>query len=79
MGQLPTRNVVFRTIWKADGFVSSMLFEIWDGLKCMGSAYSSFLFRYFRVSGPKRTYPRSAIHPYIDRASLIEGVVDRDV
>ena len=54
MGQLPTRNVVFRTIWKADGFVSSMLFEIWDGLKCMGSAYSSFLFRYFRVSGPKR-------------------------
>ena len=54
MGPLPTRNSIFRTIWKADSFVSSLLFEIWDGLKRMGSAYGSFLYRYFRISGPRR-------------------------
>ncbi len=54
MGSLPTRNSIFRAIWKADSFVSSLLFEIWDGLKRMGSAYGSFLYRYFRISGPRR-------------------------
>ena len=54
MAQLPTRNAFFRAIWTADSFVSSLLFETWDLLKRAMSAYSSFLHRYFRVSGPKR-------------------------
>lgn len=51
---LPTRNPLFRAIWTADSYVSSGLFETWDFLKRAGSAYSSFLHRYFRMSGPKR-------------------------
>ena len=54
MAHLPTRNRFFRTIWTADSFVSSLLFETWDLLKRAMSAYCSFLHRYFRVSGPKR-------------------------
>jgi penicillin-binding protein 1A len=34
--------------------VSSTLFEVWDGLCRGGSAYSSFLHRYFKMTGPKR-------------------------
>jgi penicillin-binding protein 1A len=51
---LPTRNALYRLIWTGDSYVSSGLFEIWDGLKRAGSAYSSFLHRWFRISGPKR-------------------------
>ena len=54
MEKLPTRNPVYRAIWKGDAFVSSTLFEAWDALKRGGSAYSSFLYRYFRFSGVKR-------------------------
>ncbi len=34
--------------------MSSTLFELWDFIKRAGSAYSSFLHRYFRISGPRR-------------------------
>jgi penicillin-binding protein 1A len=34
--------------------VSSTLFELWDACKRGGSAYSSFLHRFFRISGPRR-------------------------
>lgn len=54
MARLPTRNVVFRAIWTADSFVSSTLFEVWDGVCRGGSAYSSFLYRHFKMTGPKR-------------------------
>jgi penicillin-binding protein 1A len=53
---LPTRNAFFRAIWTADARVSTGLFEVWDFLKRAGSAYSSFLYRYFRLSGPKRIF-----------------------
>ncbi len=51
---LPTRNWLFRAIWTADSYVSSTLFELWDMIKRSSSAYSSFLHRFFRVSGPRR-------------------------
>jgi penicillin-binding protein 1A len=52
--QLPTRNVIYRIIWKADSYVSSSLFETWDFIKRCGSTYSSFLYKWFRISGPRR-------------------------
>jgi penicillin-binding protein 1A len=51
---LPTRNWLFRAIWTADSYVSSTLYESWDTIKRGSSAYSSFLHRFFRVSGPRR-------------------------
>ena len=54
MKYLPTSNAIFRAIWTADARVSSGLFELWDLIKRASSAYSSFLYRYFRISGPKR-------------------------
>jgi penicillin-binding protein 1A len=54
LDKLPTRNGIYRAIWIGDSYVSSTLFEIWDFIKRGSSAYSSFLYRYFRVSGPKR-------------------------
>ncbi len=54
LSKLPTRNIFYRAIWTGDSFVSSGLFEIWAGLKNFHSAYSSWLYRWFRLSGPKR-------------------------
>lgn len=54
MKKLPTHNAIYRAIWTADSYVSTALFEIWDSLKRSGSAYSSFLYRWFRISGPRR-------------------------
>jgi penicillin-binding protein 1A len=54
VAQLPTRNRLFRAIWSADSVVSSTLFETWDAVKRGASAYSSFLHRFFRISGPRR-------------------------
>ncbi len=54
MARLPTRNAVFRAIWTADSYVSSTLFEVWDAIKRGSSAYSAFLYRYFKITGPKR-------------------------
>jgi penicillin-binding protein 1A len=52
--KLPTNNAIYRAIWTADSYVSTALYETWDALKRGGSAYSSFLYRWFRISGPKR-------------------------
>ncbi|MBI2720382.1 MAG: PBP1A family penicillin-binding protein [Rhizobiales bacterium] len=54
MPQLQFRNAFTRFLWKLDARVSSAVFETWDGLRRMGSAYSSFLHRHFRLSGIKR-------------------------
>jgi penicillin-binding protein 1A len=51
---LPKRNWLFTAIWTADSYVSSTLFELWDAIKRGSSAYSSFLHRFFRISGPRR-------------------------
>ncbi len=53
MSQLPIRNPVYRAFWIFDSYVSSGVFEAWDGLKRMGSAYSSFVHR-FRIRGVRR-------------------------
>lgn len=54
MKNLPTRNALYRLIWTGDSYVSTGLFELWDAFKRAGSAYSSFLYRWFRISGLKR-------------------------
>jgi penicillin-binding protein 1A len=54
LSKLPTRNRFYRAIWTGDSFVSSGLFELWDGLRRGYSAYSSWLYRWFRLSWPKR-------------------------
>jgi len=54
VAKLPTRNFLFRSLWSGDAVFSSSMFEIWDGLKRAGSAYSSFLYRYFKITGPMR-------------------------
>ncbi len=56
MKKLPTRNALYRAIWTGDSFVSSGLFEIWDALKRGHSAYSSWLYRWFRLGGVKRPF-----------------------
>jgi penicillin-binding protein 1A len=56
VAKLPTHNPVFRFIWTADSYVSSALFETWDLLKRASSAYSSWLYRYFRISGLSRLF-----------------------
>ena len=54
MAQLPTHNSIFRFVWTADSYVSSALFEFWDAVKRMSSAYGSFLYRHFKITGPRR-------------------------
>jgi penicillin-binding protein 1A len=54
LAKLPTRFMIIRTVWKSDAAFSSTMFEIWDGLKRAGSAYSSFLYRYFKLPKPLR-------------------------
>ncbi len=54
LADLPTRNGFFRAIWAADSVVSSTLFECWQSIRSASSAYSSFLHRFFRISGPRR-------------------------
>jgi penicillin-binding protein 1A len=56
VARLPTRYSFFRAIWQADSYVSSGLFEAWDFVKRCHSAYSAWLYRYFRLSGPKRWF-----------------------
>ncbi len=53
LAKLPTRNPLYRAFWTFDSYVSSGLFEIWDGIKRGSSAYSSFIHR-FSIKGPKR-------------------------
>jgi penicillin-binding protein 1A len=54
VAQLPTRNGFFRHIWTADSYVSSAVFEVWDAVKRASSAYGSFLYRYVKITGPRR-------------------------
>ena len=54
MSNLPTRNRLYRAIWTGDAFVSDGLFRVWVNLKGAGSAYSSWLYRWFKLTGPKR-------------------------
>ena len=56
VARLPTHYSIFRAIWTADSYVSSGLFETWDFIKRCHSAYSAFLYRYFRMSGPRRWF-----------------------
>ena len=54
LSNLPTRNWLYRAIWTGDAFVSDGLFRFWFSLKAAGSAYSSWLYRWFKLTGPKR-------------------------
>ncbi len=54
MALLPTRFRLFRWLWTADSFVSSGLFELLAFLKRCGSAYSSFLYKYFAIAGIRK-------------------------
>jgi penicillin-binding protein 1A len=49
----PFRNSITRLLWTLDGAVSSGVFETWEWLKRLASAYSSFLHR-FRLRGARR-------------------------
>lgn len=54
MSKLPTRNWLYRLIWTADSFVSTAVYETRAVLANLGSGYSSWLYRWFHLSGPKR-------------------------
>ncbi len=54
LSPLPTRNRLYSAIWKADSFVSSAVYEAWRILRSAASANSSWLYRWFRLSGLKR-------------------------
>jgi penicillin-binding protein 1A len=53
VSRIPARNSLTGFLWHLDSWVSSGLFEVWDGLRRGYSAYSSFLYR-FRIAGLKR-------------------------
>ncbi len=53
MSQIPSRSSLLGRLWRADGAVSTAVFETWDWLKRAGSGYASFLER-FRLRGVKR-------------------------
>ncbi len=53
MSKLPSRDSLAGRLWRADGAVSSAVFESWDFLKRSHSAYVSFLER-FRLRGLRR-------------------------
>ena len=55
MPKLPSRESLSGKLWRADGFVSTAVFETWDFLKRRHSAYVSFLER-FRIRGVKRVF-----------------------
>jgi len=53
VSKLPSRESLFGRLWRADGIVSTAVFESWDYIKRSHSAYRSFLER-FRIRGLKR-------------------------
>ena len=53
MRNVPPRESISGKLWRADGAVSSAVFETWDFLKRRHSAYLSFL-EHFRLRGLKR-------------------------
>ncbi len=54
MAKLPTNNWFYRLIWTADSIVSSAVYETWAKLRSWVSGYSSWLYRWFQISGLKR-------------------------
>ena len=54
MAKLPTNNWFYRLIWTADSIVSSAVYETWATLRGWVSGYSSWLYRWFQISGLKR-------------------------
>ena len=55
MSNIPSRESLWGRLWRADGTVSTAVFETWDVLKRCHSSYSSFLER-FRLRGLKRVF-----------------------
>lgn len=55
MSKLPSRESLSGRLWRADGIVSTAVFETWDFLKRCHSAYRNFLER-FRLRGLKRIF-----------------------
>lgn len=53
MSKLPSHESLSGRLWRADGYVSTAVFETWDFLKRFHSAYRSFL-EHFRIRGIKR-------------------------
>ncbi len=53
MSNVPYRKSLAGRLWRADSVVSTALFETWDALKRMGSAYAGFVSG-FRLRGPSR-------------------------
>ncbi len=54
MARLPTRFRLFRALWTADAFVSDGLYGFYAWLKRCASAYSSFLYKWFAVTGLRK-------------------------
>ena len=55
MSKIPSHESLSGRLWRADGVVSTAVFETWDFLKRTHSAYRSFLER-FRLRGVKRVF-----------------------
>jgi penicillin-binding protein 1A len=55
VSQVPPRKSIAGFLWRADAVVSTALFETWQFLKRVASAYSSFLER-FRIRGAWRIF-----------------------
>jgi penicillin-binding protein 1A len=55
VSQVPSHESVSGKLWRADGAVSTAVFETWDFLKRRHSAYLTFLER-FRLRGVKRVF-----------------------
>lgn len=55
MSKLPSHESLSGRLWRADGVVSTAVFETWDFLKRFHSGYRSFLER-FRLRGLKRVF-----------------------
>lgn len=54
--KLPTRNAFYRAIWTGDAYVSSSVYDAGRAIRRAASAYSAFLYRWFRISGPVRIF-----------------------
>ena len=54
MSKLPTRHWLYRFVWTADSRVSTAVYETYATLRSWGSSYSSWLYRWFKLTGLKR-------------------------
>ncbi|MCA3555290.1 transglycosylase domain-containing protein [Aestuariivirga sp.] len=55
MSNIPSHKSLWGRLWRADGAVSTAVFETWDFVRRAHSAYANFLER-FRLRGPKRLF-----------------------